>query len=148
MAEFVERQEYDPSHGTVSVNLPMEKIQNLQENNILVLDQWNTRQVAEEPLLQNSLIRMTHLNRLTNITRHEAGTDMLRIERDYGIVEMFMREDEFDTGAGFKLQSQVRNEQYMIHDSIDGWKAKLLKSHPREVRIEEVQQKKKNFLGF
>jgi hypothetical protein len=140
--------DYDASAGNVSMNLPLDKIQNLQENNLLVIDQFTTGQIMDDPLLAGSEIRQSHLLRLTNITRHEAGTDILRIERDYMVKEMFMHEDDFDAGAGFRIQSQIRNEQYAIHDSIDGWKAKLLKSKPREITINEPQQKKKGWFGL
>jgi hypothetical protein len=148
MAEFANEPEHDPSQGNVNFNLPFDKLHTLEENNLLVIDQWTTGQIVEDPLLAGSEIRQSHLLRLTNITRHEAGTDMIRIERDWGVVEMFMREDDFDAGAGFRIQSEIRNEQYAIHDSIDGWKAKLLKTRPREVTINETQPKKKGWFGF
>ena len=93
------------------------------------------------------MIRHTHLNRLTNITRREARVKILETKRDYAILECFTDEEEFDEGAWFKINSLTRNEELAIHDSVDGWKTRQLQEKQKRVNITDEPPPKKGFFS-
>jgi len=128
--------------------IPLSRLQSLNDKLLFVQDRYTQGLIAEDPTLNLSMIRHTHLNRLTNITRQEAHVKILETKRDYAILEIFTNEEDYDEGAWFKINSLTRNEELAIHDSIDGWKLKQLQLKSRSVTIEETQAKKKNFFGF
>ena len=143
-------QDYDediPNLGQGSIQLPMSVINNLQRDVLFTQDRYTNNQIALDPALNISLIRLSHLNRLTNISRREAEIKVLETKRDYAILEMFTDEEEYDSGLWFKLNSVTRNEELGIHDSVEGWKLKQLQTKPKEVTYSEKPPEKKGFFS-
>jgi len=141
--------DFDEDHlSQGQATIPLSRLEALNDKLLFVQDRYTQKLIANDPDLNHSMIRHTHLNRLTNITRWEAFIFQLKTYRDYAIVETFTDEESYDEGAWFKLNSLTRNEELAIHDSIDGWKLKQLQLKSRSVTIDEPQQKKKNWLGF
>jgi hypothetical protein len=130
-----------------SATIPLTTLQNLNDKLLFVMDRFTNDQIQKDPTLNLSMIRHTHLNRLTNITRLEARIKTLETKRDYAILEIFTNEEEYDEGAWFKLNSLTRNEELSIHDSIDGWKMKQLQEKSRRLNITEEPPPKKGFFS-
>lgn len=142
--------EFDESENVQrgSVTVPLSTLQSMQRDLLFVQDNFTLRRIINTPETNLAGIRFSHLNRLTFLSKREAMIDNLQSDLDYGILEIFTEEEEFDSGLWFNLNSVKRGEKIGIHDSIDGQNVRALVEKRRSVEYNETQPKKKGFGGI
>lgn len=128
------------SQGTVTQ--PLSGFERRLENYLFTNDRAFLRMILNDVDLHSSFPRHTPLNRLTNITSDLAEILNLETESDYTILEMFMNEDEYDSGKWMKIASVIRTEKLAAHDPVNGWKLERLKIAQRRITVDDGEPKK------
>jgi hypothetical protein len=129
------------------VTVPLGNYQSMSNNLLFLQDRYTSTVISNDPVLGDSDIRGTHLNRTTNITRREAEVFQLLSARDYAIKEAQLDEEYYSATVMFKISSAIRNEQLAIHDSIDGWKTKQLLTKEKKISYTDQPDKKPGFFS-
>ena len=103
------------------------------------------RTVMSDPELSPLSPLYSQLNRLGNVTEKEKTSWKLDIDILMGMQEIFMNEEEYNSGKWAKIQAHATYLKLLINDSHKGFKMNLLSRVRKEISIEGNEKKKRGF---
>uniref|UniRef100_A0A6H1ZYQ4 Uncharacterized protein n=1 Tax=viral metagenome TaxID=1070528 RepID=A0A6H1ZYQ4_9ZZZZ len=109
---------------------------------------FNTWLLDEENKLRNSYPAFSMVNRTTNIGQHDKELLLLDYEYLLLINKLNMNEDEYENEGWASLAAMDIYARYMVNDSLQGWKGRLVTEQIKHIVTEIQKTKKRGLLPF
>lgn len=112
----------------------------------MIIDPEVLALLLEKPKYRNLIPAFSHLNRISNIGPLEAEILELDYEALLLLQEMFMKESKYNASDFILMMSLGMHSRFIIADSYQGHKAKVITEQTRVIRTELTKPKKGRFI--
>lgn len=99
--------------------------------------------LRDDPQTKQMYAAFSHLNRLGYITRKERDILELEYTRMILVHKITMNEDEYERKNWIKNTALGIHKTFLLSDSVDGWKGRLMVERRTIIRTEVAKEQKK-----